>query len=323
MLAKGPPVEILFAALMVALLLGFAAIYDLPVRLPVGGGAAFVGIHYLLPLIGLLIWASCATLGNKKKNAKPLMVALPCYAIVLFVHFHLKLWTPIINPRSYDQVYWSIDQHMRPLVEACFLMRKAMLPIISYDANLYMIGFIMIFYCSFCYHALRTPEVFRKLFLAMLFIQGFGAIAYLIMPAVGPFLFEQGLNPHITETQHYMHDVRQQIEVGGVQWLSLNESDVLMTGLGAMPSLHVGSSFVFLWFAIRHGRVLLPTYVPLFIYIVINAIASRWHYLIDLPVGLALAAFCIWLAHRCTREMPFEQTPSLSTAGRLEAVPAV
>jgi len=293
------PTEAKFCAFMVAVLLGFSAAYRLPLRLPAADGAAFVGIHYLVPLIGVVVVAGFAAFGCRS-DVRPLLMALFCYAVVLFVHFHLKLWAPLINPHSYDHTYWAIDQRFRPLVDACRSVRKALLPIVPYEMNLYMHGFILLFYVSFCYHALRTPAVFRMLFLTILFIQGLGALAYLIMPALGPFVFEQGLNPHITEAQRYMIGVHDQISAGGADWLSGNEGRVLIAGLGAMPSLHVGSSFVFLFFAARHGRVLLPIYVPLFAYIVINSVASRWHYLIDLPAGLALASLCIWLARRCT-----------------------
>ena len=54
--------------------------------------------------------------------------------------------------------------------------------------------------------------------------------------------------------------------------------------------------------AIRHARVLLPTYVPLFVFILITAIANRWHYLVDLPVGIGLAFFSIHLADRLHRK---------------------
>jgi len=297
--AKAWPVEARFCAFMVAVLLGFSAAYGLPLRLPAADGAAFVGVHYLIPLIGVVCAAGCAAFGCRS-DVRPLLTAVFCYAVVLFVHFHLKLWVPLINPHRYDQAYWAIDQQFRPLVDGCRATRKAILPLVPYEMNLYMHGFMLLFYVSFCYHALRTPAVFRTLFLAMLFIQGLGALAYLIMPALGPFVFEQGVNPHITEAQRYMIGVHDQIIAGGADWLSGNQGRVLIAGLGAMPSLHVGSSFVFLWFAARHGRVLLPTYIPLFAYIVINSVASRWHYLMDLPAGLALASFCIWLAHRCT-----------------------
>ena len=65
-----------------------------------------------------------------------------------------------------------------------------------------------------------------------------------------------------------------------------------------MPSLHAGGSFLFLYFAWRYGRVLLIPYAIIFAYLNITAIASLWHYAIDIPIGIALAAFCCWLAHR-------------------------
>ncbi len=296
------PVEIVFTALMVVILLAFSVLYDLPIRLPATGSAQFVGIHYLFPLLGLLIWSGCAALGTGKSRYRPLLIGLPCYAIVLFVHFHLKLWAQFINPLRYDQFYWSVDQHMRPLVDASMAARRALLPGVPYDANLYIIGFIALFYISFCYHALRTPQVFRRLLLAALFIQGLGALSYLVFPALGPFLYESGLNPFTTKTQQFMLHLHDTAAAAGPRWLAAHGGENLMTGLAAMPSLHVGTSFVFLWFALRHGRILLPTYIPLFGYIIVNAIASRWHYLIDLPAGLALAALCIWLAHRVTQE---------------------
>lgn len=105
MLAKCVPVEVTFTALMLAVLLGLSAIYGLPIRMPAAGGAEFVGIHYLLPLIGLLIWTVCVRIGTRTSNLRTIVVALPCYTGVLFVHFHLKLWTPIINPQRYDNLY--------------------------------------------------------------------------------------------------------------------------------------------------------------------------------------------------------------------------
>lgn len=305
------PAEVLFAAAMLALMLGLSLAFRLPIRLPATNGALFVGIHYLYPLCGLLICTTCAMFGaDRRIDSRPLLVALPCFAVVLFVHFHLKLWAPIINPDSFDATYWQVDETLQPLVEFCFWVRLQLLPFVSYGANLYMWSFIALFWLSLCYHALKTPEIFRTLFLAMLFMQGFGGIAYLLAPAVGPFIYQAGLNPHISQSQHYMLLVHDHVLAQGAPWLSANESAVLLTGLGAMPSLHVGSSGLFLWFAARYGRPLLPAYIPLFSYIVINSIASRWHYLIDLPAGLLLAALSIWLAHRIARP----QTISIKAA---------
>ena len=91
----------------------------------------------------------------------------------------------------------------------------------------------------------------------------------------------------------------------------------ITVGLAAMPSLHTGGSFLFLLFAWRHARQLLPFYLPLFGFIVIDSVASRWHYLADVPVGLALAWGSAALAARITRS----EGAALDPAAPAPAIP--
>src|SRR5690606_22886979 len=156
---------------------------------------------------------------------------------------------------------------LRPLVDACFALRQAMAPIIPLDSNFYMTAFIAMFYVSFCFHALRSPHQFRTLFLAALIFQGTGALAYLVMPAIGPFLYESGIEPLQTSAQASMLSVRDDIVNGGANWIAANGGTHITVGLAAMPSLHTGGSFLFLLFAWRYARVLLPLYLPLFAFI--------------------------------------------------------
>ena len=62
-----------------------------------------------------------------------------------------------------------------------------------------------------------------------------------------------------------------------------------------MPSLHVASSAVFVYYALKHERWLGICYLPLFTFIFFEAMATRWHYLIDLIAGLGLTALAIWI----------------------------
>lgn len=308
---KIPPIEVIFTAGIMLVTLFLAETFNLPMLLPTLNGAAFVGVHYLLPLVGLLIFAACAAIWGQRDILRTIAIGLPCYALVLLAHFHLKLWTPLINQANYDSAYWATDLAVRPLVDLSFFVRQALEPIIPWHSNAYMLGFIILFYISFCYHAVRTPAVFRQLVLAALLLQGLGGLAYMLFPAVGPFVFEQGVNPVATQTQQFMLETRAQLLSGGRAWLATAGSPHLVAGLGAMPSLHAGGAFLFLWFAYRHGRVLLPTYVPVFIYILFTAVANRWHYVIDIPFGIALAALCIYIAGKATQGA---QTKAVRTA---------
>jgi hypothetical protein len=42
--------------------------------------------------------------------------------------------------------------------------------------------------------------------------------------------------------------------------------------------------------------VLVPLYALILCFIIISAVSTRWHYVVDLPVGLALAWVSVWLA---------------------------
>ena len=65
-----------------------------------------------------------------------------------------------------------------------------------------------------------------------------------------------------------------------------------------MPSLHAGGSYLFVVFAWRHCRWIAPLPIAMFSFICIAAIASRWHYLIDLPAGMLLAWGCAMLGEK-------------------------
>lgn len=281
--------EIWFTILLIAITAAFSVTLDLPFNFPSGERAAFVGIHYLYPIAGLAIWATVASIGQRKQLKRIFLIALPCYAAVLICHFNLKLWGPHINPVLWDDLYWATDQAIRPLVDASFSLRQAMDPIIPLSSNFYVGGYIAMFYISFCYHAIITPAEFRKLFLAALFVQGAGAIAYLVMPAIGPFLYEPGIELRATAAQASMLAAWEANVAGGTEWLESYGATHLTVGLAAMPSLHAALAFLFWLFAWKHGRILIVPYSLLLGYILIAAVANRWHYVIDLPIGIAIA----------------------------------
>lgn len=292
--------EVWIAATMIVVTALAGQAIGVPISLPQGDRAAFVGIHYLYPLIGVGILGVITLLTRRRDLAKTFFIALPCYAVVLVCHFNLKLWRPLINPAEWDRLYWSIDQALHPLVAAAMIVRQALFPIVPPDSNLYMTAFITMFYVSFCFHALRTPDKFRTVFIAALVFQSLGALAYMVMPALGPFLYETGVEPQQTLAQHGMLGSYHDLRGGGAPWVAANGGTHITVGLGAMPSLHTGGSFLFLLFAWRYARVLTPLYAVLFGFIMIDAVANRWHYLIDLPVGLGLAWFSAWAAEHLT-----------------------
>jgi len=285
--------EVVIAAAALATMLGLSVGFHLPIVLPSGERAGFVGVHYIYPLIGIVLMGLTTSIRAPREIAQRFLLAVPCYAAVLFAHFNMKLWIPYLNPTRYDAVYWQVDQLLRPLVTFSMVVREALTPLIPYQANAYMIVFIAMFYLSFIYHALKTPEQFVPLILSVLILQFLGSLFYMAAPAIGPFIYEAGVNPIITQGQQGMLGFYRQSLAHGPGWLAAHGGEGFTAGLAAMPSLHAAGAFLFFLFAWRHARRLVPIYALALAYILIAAIASRWHYLVDIPAGIALA----WVSH--------------------------
>lgn len=304
------PVEIAFVSFMMLILLALSVRFGLPIRLPAPGLLASLGVLYLLPMAGAMLCAISAWKDGNSRAVGDMTISLACYLIVILIYFNLKLWTPFVNNAEYDSLFWKTDQNMRPIIDLCMFIRRFIKPLLPYDSGFYLAGFIVMFYISFIYHAIHTMDAFMTLIRSAIFLQGFGALGYLFTPTLGPFLFEPAVNPRETAAQQVMLTIRHLSIAHGPQWLSTQAAPNFMTGLGAMPSLHAGFAFLFLWFAWRHARILLPTYIPLFAFILVAAIANRWHYVIDIPVGIALSAFSIHLATRFgKRDQPQPAAP--------------
>lgn len=315
------PFEVRFTLAFLALTLALSRVLGVEIILPGPEQSDFIGIHYLYPLVGLALWAAVLTLFSKQNPGPVILVALPCYTAVMLAHFNIKLWVPDINPRLHDDAYWQIDQALRPLVDGAMALRRSLDPLVPADSPFYSHGFIAMFYFGFTVHAMQRTEVFRALVIAAITLQAFGALAYLIAPAVGPFVFEQGTNSFFTAVQHGMLTSYQAHLAQGTSWVAANGDALLLTGLAAMPSLHAGGSFLFVVFAWRHCRWISPLPIALFGFICIAAIANRWHYLIDLPVGMALAWGCAMLGEKVAGVTTARPTFRRTRAG-LQPLPA-
>lgn len=183
-----------------------------------------------------------------------------------------------------------------PLVDLATTSRLSISPVVPLDSNFYMLAFIALFYAGFAYFCFFRLERFRELVIAVILLQIFGTIGYLVMPALGPFVYEAGIEPRASGAQASMHAVWQQNSLHGARWLAAEGGRHFTAGLAAVPSLHTGGAFLFVLFAHRYAQRLNVLFLPIFLFIAIDAVANRWHYLIDLPAGMALAAVAMVLA---------------------------
>lgn len=271
-------------------------------------GVLSFAVGYLLVIFPVGLWKVAPALVRRQEDQRAMLRRSAqeagnalCFGLVLTATFFLKLWEPLVRSVSYDKVYEAIDR-------ACFWWLD---PLIDWRArslqsawvnHLYYMLFIGMFLVSLVVHIARRRSEFRCVLVASLLVQALGGMLYIVIPAAGPFLYHPSANAVIAAAQQAFSAVRHAELAGGVNWARANTGQYLIYGLGAMPSLHAAASFVLLYYAWRHVRWLGVVYTPAFLWILFEAMASRWHYGIDLVVGVALACGCIALANRWMSE---------------------
>jgi hypothetical protein len=292
--------------------LGFAAVWaagifaGLPVNLPDGGSLRFVQRHYFSPLFlagGVQLGVAClaAFCNARRKESDPFLMfkLLPFMVLVLFLHFNFKAWMPLVNATLHDDLYQRIDVAFAPVVSAFLAVRQWVASHVPWNVDpAYHTLFVGMFFVSTCVHGLLdTRQGQRELVLGLCLILLLGGMAYWVAPAEGPFLFRDGLNLASQQSQERMHGLFEQVRATGTI-----PGGYFASPPAAMPSLHIAHALVMTLYAARALRWLLVLYVPVLLWIVVESVASGWHYLIDLPVGALLAIFCMILARRLVRQ---------------------
>ena len=290
-----PIPETLLMLAFVLVGLSISVLFKLPVSLPTSASLAFTGMGYMTPAIVIIAGLLITLATQKAARTLYFLTVLLAYGAILIVHFNIKLWVHQINPASWDRAYLEIDTALAPLVNAAFAIRGALGWMGSALDLLYLFAFLAMFGCSIIVHSSRSFIVFRKVVLTAMLVHVLGALSYLIAPALGPFLYEAGANALETKRQVYMLAAHKEALAGGTMWLSANGAQYLATGLAAMPSLHVASSAVFVYYAWRYERRLCWLYLPLFAFIMNEAVATRWHYLVDIIAGIGLTGLAVFV----------------------------
>ncbi len=134
--------------------------------------------------------------------------------------------------------------------------------------------------------AKRDPAPFRELGFALTLTLATGYVLYTVVPAQGPLFVD-----------HF--DVNLDAYVGA----SLREQlmDRTRVPRDCFPSLHTGASLTLLWGAFRHVRPLFWVLAPVVGCIPIACVYLRYHYVIDVVAGAALAAGVAAVATRSPR----------------------
>jgi hypothetical protein len=141
-------------------------------------------------------------------------------------------------------------------------------------------AFIPYIYVSLFLGCLGRPPLERDQFLTgWVFTYALSFLGYLFVPAHGPVVFQAA------EYTRELH--------GGLFYRTVVLGNEMTGGLqGAFPSLHVGGSVYLCLFDLRTNRLRGLTHLPLVLLIYLSTVFLRYHYLVDLIAGTAIAVAC-------------------------------
>lgn len=224
-------------------------------------------------------------------------------AMVVVVYGWIKLVVPIYHSRLFDPELWELDRALFfGIAPTTFFLDVFGAPwflrLIDWSyANIFFAS-ASIAYAWVLSHPERRIRIAFANGNAMLWITG--GWLYLLVPSLGPALrfpdiwFAHSETLRLTQGLQAILMRNYQNVIRAANGAGITEPIRIIFGIGAFPSLHVGSQmYVFLWAhrVWRAGQVMFGIFVFV---IFLGSMITGWHYLIDSLAGLLMA----YLAYR-------------------------
>lgn len=221
----------------------------------------------------------------------------------------IKDLIPAANPFSWDKTFIDLDRVLHFGYQPFELLAPVLnVPIVTFliNVNYNLWFFVMLGFCFWHGFAHRENRLRQHYFLAFMLTWFLGTgVCGTVFSSVGPGLYgrfyvEQvdPFKPLMSWLQHtsqfypvYSMDTMNKL------WESYVQGKGLISGISAMPSMHVGSSVLFLICAVATGKRWLIWATSVFCAaIFIGSIHLAWHYAADGYLGAAIALFSWWIA---------------------------
>jgi membrane-associated phospholipid phosphatase len=203
------------------------------------------------------------------------------------VFFQMKTAIPKIAPHRFDVALQRIDDvlvggnlsvKLEPLIR----------PWLTEALSFCYILFFPYLFLSIVDAFRRDLATLRAFLVGLFTIYGIGFLGYSLVPAYGPWIA--------------MPDAFD-VPLDGYAITRWNDAIVKAgsNGVDVFPSLHCAISCYFLLFDRKHARSKYRACLVPCVGLWIATIYLRYHYVVDVVCGFALAAFALWLAFRFER----------------------
>lgn len=245
--------------------------------------------------------------------------ALLCTGLFAVGFTNIKSDIPRIDPFTWDKSLMDVDRVLHfGVLPHDLLMPLFGSPLVIFLLNLaynlwfvVMIGFLIWQGCQE-----RDTAQRQRFLLAYMLCWGLGTgILGLIFSSAGPCFYDRlvaGPNPY-SDLMGHLERVATQYPVFALDtqdmlWQSYLDSRGTVSGISAMPSMHVATSCLFVLCARASGLRWLSWICAAFLVVIfIGSVMLGWHYAVDGYVGILIAVFVWWLAGRIA-DVQFSRT---------------
>ena len=214
----------------------------------------------------------------------PLAYRVAVYGTVQISYFELRELLPLVNSTSLDAQLSYVDESIFHFEPSLFLDR-----FISPATTEWFAFFYFGYFALLAVHVLplvffsRRHELIAEFALGMIFVYAAAHTLYMVVPGYGPIRHLAGRYQNPLPPGLWLNAVLDAVSSGGAQ------KDIF-------PSLHTAGPMFLSLFSFRHRARLPFKYTWHFVAffsanIIIATMFLRWHYLVDVLAGLALAAF--------------------------------
>jgi membrane-associated phospholipid phosphatase len=237
---------------------------------------------------------------------RPVPVATLIPAMLVVILGYLTVWNA-----NYLVLRWALPRLQDPWLQqidlAIYGGYREVFPLLTQRwairllENAYLIVFAEIALLLFLLAADETQ--LRRFLLTLFACYAVGLLAFAVFPAVGPPLYY----PDSFRTDAQQTLTYRVMQAMANEYQAVRQSTAL-SGTGyfvALPSLHVAVAALLQLFLARH-RLFYWTFLPINTLTCLSTVVLGYHYLVDLPAGLALAGAVYLVQARRNR------VPSLS-----------
>jgi hypothetical protein len=223
----------------------------------------------------------------------------------------LKSAIPQINPFSWDPYFVDLDRMLHfgaqpyewlaPVLNFQFVT-------LALNINYNLWFFVMFGFCFWHGFARQNNRLRQHFLVAFMMTWFLGTVASgTLLSSVGPAfygrLYPGQFDPYapLMAWLNHVNESHSVFALGIMDelWASYIQGQGSISGISAMPSMHVGSSILFILCALATGKRWLAWTTTVFaLAIFVGSIHLGWHYAVDGYLGAAIAQVCWWLAAR-------------------------